>query len=963
MNSVLGLDSQPRRYGQSRWPRNLHRYGYLLAIQTALALRLSAQIITDGSMGAAMNLSGPNFQIPETLGTRAGANLFHSFQSFNLSQGERATFTGGTGIQHLVARVTGGTVSKIDGMLASEVPGANLYLMNPAGVVFGPNARLQVPGDFAVTTADQIEFAMGSPFGSKLNQTVTLSSAAPVAFGFLGDNPKAISFNGSQLAVGVGRLFNIVGGALEFRSSSDISAPSGNLLLASVGSPGSLLMANPVTSQFSSLGDIALTGGAQIKASGARAGNLLVRCRNLNLAESTNERFTSLRNETFGNGLGGRIDIGVDESITISGASIVARSARSAIGSGSDIAILAKSIALRDGGIVTSDASGLANAGSISIVGSDNISILGGQNTISSRSLSSSLGNAGTITLRSGGSINIKDQEFIESSANGGGNAAEIRVEAKSLSLNSSYIHAIGNGLRSRGGDIHLTSRGEFRMTGESGISSEVFGRGNAGSVYVSAGSVVIDGAVDSENKPSTYISTTSGESVTPAGRAGRLVVSGTEGVIARNAQFQSTSFNPSAAGNIDIRGESILMSNSQVRASSGANVRGNAIANSPGMGGDVLLVAKSGNISLESTIIRSRVWGASLDDKAGNISIQGHNITLWNGTSINSTAGGLFGSGGNIDIVATGTLDLGYSIPIANANPSSADNLISTGSFATDGSAGGVGGNVTVAAHNVQIGPRSYISSVTSTRGRAGDTTINATGNVIIDGGGLDLLIFRSGAFSGSENAGSAGTVNVKAGSIHVDSRGQVSSSATIGDAGSVVIETTTGDLMVSQNSQIVVSAANGNAGSIRLNSARDVILRRGLVSAAAGKNGGNVALAGRFVRTEDSSALVANAKFGDGGVFGIDTLLFVLPGSELPRVDSQQGQAGSVDVRNVVDIQSSLAQLPEGLLSDQLSIQLGCERDRPYASSLQYGSLQGFLASPSLWFPSSHLEGHSPE
>jgi filamentous hemagglutinin family protein len=127
-----------------------------------------AQITLDGSLGPRGSLQGPHYTIPNTVGQMRGPNLFHSFGQFNLSRDERATFTGPSGIQNILSRVTGGSSSIIDGLIQSQISGANLYLLNPSGVLFGPNASLDISGSFHVSTADYLRFADGARFSAHL---------------------------------------------------------------------------------------------------------------------------------------------------------------------------------------------------------------------------------------------------------------------------------------------------------------------------------------------------------------------------------------------------------------------------------------------------------------------------------------------------------------------------------------------------------------------------------------------------------------------------------------------------------------------------------------------------------------------------------------------------------------------------------------------------------------------------
>ena len=114
-----------------------------------------------------------------TGGTRLGngPNLFHSFERFSVGTNDTARFSGPSGIESILSRVTGGQTSVIDGQLQSTMPGANLYLLNPSGVLFGPNATLDVNGSFYVSTADYLRLADGARFSAHLSDTSTLSVA------------------------------------------------------------------------------------------------------------------------------------------------------------------------------------------------------------------------------------------------------------------------------------------------------------------------------------------------------------------------------------------------------------------------------------------------------------------------------------------------------------------------------------------------------------------------------------------------------------------------------------------------------------------------------------------------------------------------------------------------------------------------------------------------------------------
>jgi filamentous hemagglutinin family protein len=110
--------------------------------------------------------SSTTYLISSDLGRQAGKNLFHSFQQFNVLTNESATFTGPQHIENVIGRVTGGSASSIDGLIRSTMDGANLFLLNPNGILFGPNATLDVKGSFHVSTADYLRFEDGARFYS-----------------------------------------------------------------------------------------------------------------------------------------------------------------------------------------------------------------------------------------------------------------------------------------------------------------------------------------------------------------------------------------------------------------------------------------------------------------------------------------------------------------------------------------------------------------------------------------------------------------------------------------------------------------------------------------------------------------------------------------------------------------------------------------------------------------------------
>src|SRR5688572_17095512 len=147
---------------------------------------LGQAITSDGTLGTSVSNAGNAFTIGG--GTSAGTNLFHSFGEFSVPTGGSATFTGPQNTTNILSRVTGGAPSTIDGLISSRaaMPNANFFLLNPAGVMFGPSASIDVGGTFHASSSDRIIFQNGEFSGTTSLSDVLLLSAPPQAFGFLG---------------------------------------------------------------------------------------------------------------------------------------------------------------------------------------------------------------------------------------------------------------------------------------------------------------------------------------------------------------------------------------------------------------------------------------------------------------------------------------------------------------------------------------------------------------------------------------------------------------------------------------------------------------------------------------------------------------------------------------------------------------------------------------------------------
>lgn len=159
---VIGLSADLYRVSRAN---KIRGWGTLAAVVAILACdQAAAQHTIDGTLSPAQTLAGPHYTIGANLGRQVGGNLFQSFGIFGLSTGETANFTGPNTVSNVIGRVTGGSQSSIDGTIHSSIAGANLYLIHPAGIVFGPSATINVSGSFRAASADYLKMADGAKF-------------------------------------------------------------------------------------------------------------------------------------------------------------------------------------------------------------------------------------------------------------------------------------------------------------------------------------------------------------------------------------------------------------------------------------------------------------------------------------------------------------------------------------------------------------------------------------------------------------------------------------------------------------------------------------------------------------------------------------------------------------------------------------------------------------------------------
>jgi filamentous hemagglutinin family protein len=185
--------------------------------RTPVALNPTATATTvRGGTGKAHPVAGRVYTIPQDLGRIAGSNLFHSFESFDVGNGDAAVFTTrSSSIANVISRVTSASPSTIEGLLVLRPENGgnpNFYFVNPNGITFGAGAQIDVPGAFHVSTANNLRFPDTTRFAAGNGSDSTLTVAAPAAFGFLGTSRGSITVkDGAELATAPGRPLDVIG--------------------------------------------------------------------------------------------------------------------------------------------------------------------------------------------------------------------------------------------------------------------------------------------------------------------------------------------------------------------------------------------------------------------------------------------------------------------------------------------------------------------------------------------------------------------------------------------------------------------------------------------------------------------------------------------------------------------------------------------------------------------------------
>ncbi|MEM6403732.1 MAG: filamentous hemagglutinin N-terminal domain-containing protein [Cyanobacteria bacterium P01_D01_bin.116] len=350
---------------RQKWGKVHHHY-MLLAFISFLPVPVEAQLIPDNTLGKENSLVNSVDSVTSQIngGAIRGSNLFHSFQEFNIGKGESVSFSNPSAIQNILTRVTGTNSSQIFGKLGI-LGDANLFLINPNGIVFGKNAKLDIGGSFIGSTADSIKLNGGREFSAvnpSTNPILTISVPLGLQYGA---NPGNIEVHGG-LQVEDGESLALIGGNIKL-DGGNLTASAGEIdLFAAKNGEVSLVNSNGQINlqvgESTGYGDIELLNTAKVDTNGNSGGSIEVRGRNIILKDKS-EIWTN----TEGNGSGETLNIAATELLKISQSALFANVQKGATGTGGNLIIETTNLQVDNGSAINVRTYGSGNAGNLSI--------------------------------------------------------------------------------------------------------------------------------------------------------------------------------------------------------------------------------------------------------------------------------------------------------------------------------------------------------------------------------------------------------------------------------------------------------------------------------------------------------------------------------------------------------------------------------------------------------------------
>ncbi|MBW4449552.1 MAG: filamentous hemagglutinin N-terminal domain-containing protein [Spirirestis rafaelensis WJT71-NPBG6] len=870
----------------------------LLAIGGAIATatKCAAQNITlDGTLGPAGPLTGPNYTIREADGlTVNNNNLFQSFGRFNLNAGETANFQSGVNIRNIFSRVTGGSTSFIDGLIRTQSGNVNLFFINPSGIIFGSNARLDVRGSFIATTADALVWANNSQFSAtnpgNANSLLTIVGD-PSGFLSTVNQPRPIDVQGSTLN---NRQLLLVGGDIKVDGGT-LQAAGGRVDLGGLAQSGTIglqVTGNNLSLNFTenlARASVSLTNGSNVSVASGGGGSIAINASDIDILGGSNLRAGINRLPGTDNAQAGDVNLKATGTLRIENSSVY--NAAFGRGNAGNLRVDTGKLIVRDGVLATATVSG-GRSGDLIVKASDSVELTGSPTSNGTVPINIPVVITDTIfgfpvdflvdfpvDIPIGlfsASIDVRNLVNVGSEFNAflprsGGDAGNLTINTGQLTVSNGAAVSAGTTTTGRAGNLTVKAKDFIELSGTSlndappglftigsrvpsGLRNETAGRGLGGNLTINTGRLIVrDGA---------WVTTGTGGRMP----GGELTVNAWESVDLSGI---------SEANNLP----SVLSSGTQ------------------GAGDAKPLTINTGRLSVRDGGIISA--GTSGDGQGADLTINARNVELI-GTSRQGLSANLLNQ--LIGVAGTRVFGIVENSPYPSGiitgsagNGSAGDLSINTeGLLIKDGAQASVStvgpgnaGSLNVRAATVELtGTSQQSRNPNDIVGRSllttavGEDSIGNGGNIRVQ---TDLLTISDGAAltASTSGQGNAGNIFIpEANLVSLSSNGLISTAVNAqaeGEGGNIDINTNT--LSVNQGGQITASTlGKGNAGTVMID-ARDAVSLDGV-----GTNGFS---SGVFTSTGSE----AN---GSGGAISVKTNSFSLANGAVVNAQTSNSQTG---------------------------------------------------------------------
>jgi filamentous hemagglutinin family protein len=652
-----------------------------------------AQVVPDQTLplGERSQVSGdPNFQIDG--GAIRGSNLFHSFQQFSIPKFGGVVFNNSPSVVNIITRVTGNAHSDIDGLIRAR-GATNLFLINPNGIAFGPNARLDLGGSFLGSTANSIVFAdnfrysaiepqtsplltISVPTGLNMGQSAREILVAGQGHSLTARDPvfsPLIRGNSLGLQVLPGQTLALVGGEVILKGGV-LKAEGGRIELGGVG-PGSVGFSSGPSgwvldyANVLSFRDIQLSSQSLVDVSGTTPGSISFRGNSIAIGDGS---VLLLQNQ--GGQPGGQINVSAAESLNVSGTTPGAKvtsnvaSQNLGLGKGGDIAISAKQIIVRGGGQITANSFGTGAGGNLALNAAQSIQLIGVSaiNPLATSNIATvayNSGNAGNLTASTGRLLILDGGVFVSTSfgAIGTGDSGNVAVnatetiEVSGVEPRFRQPSVLSAGVGNAGAGATLTiNTAKLLVRGGASVSTATLANGKAGNLIVNAIESVevtgqAQGAVNRFSSIGSFarridpiLGKLFGLPSIPTGGSGDVTINTGRLKVTDGGVIDARNDGPGDGGTLRVNANSIFLNN-----------RGSITATTvSGEGGNIRLNVRDVSLLRNNSQITASASGSG---NGGNISFNSKLIVAVPKEDSNLTANAFSGSGGNVRITTQG--------------------------------------------------------------------------------------------------------------------------------------------------------------------------------------------------------------------------------------------------------------------------------------------------------------------